>query len=120
MGYSAGPGRGGQGRLTSFGALTEGTNYFHNALRAFFQQNATSMTPAAWVDALLAYLPQILYTGEDLGIPEAVWNEPIGVFVTLPSGVTVGDMTVRQFADFARARWVEIQVDFQQAKKGLP
>jgi hypothetical protein len=119
-GYSARLGRDGQLRLTSFRALTEGTNNFHRALRSFFEQRAASMTPGAWVDALLAYLPQILYTGEDLGVPEAVWNEPVGVFVTLPSGVSSGDMTVRQFADFARARWAEIQLDFQQAKEGLP
>jgi hypothetical protein len=120
MGYSASPGRGGQVSLTRFGGLAEGTNHLHNALRAFFRQHAPSMTPAAWVDALLAYLPQILYTGDNPAPPESVWEEPIGVFVTLPSGVTVGGMKVRQFADFASERWAEIKIDFQQAKKGLP
>lgn len=119
-GYSASRGRRGQERLVPHGALTRGTNRFHNELRAFFNKNAGSMTPAVWVDSLLAHLPTILYIGEDLGVPEEVWNEPVGVFVTLPSGVQAGDLTLRGFADYCRARWAEIQLDFQAAKDALP
>ncbi len=119
-GYSASLGRGGQVSLTRFSGLASGTNHFHDALRAFFRQNAPSMAPAAWVDALLAYLPDILYTGDNPPPPEPAWEEPIGVFVTLPSGATTGKLTVREFADFAKARWAEIQLDFQRARNGIP
>ncbi|MGH3360823.1 MAG: hypothetical protein ACRDOM_00060, partial [Nocardioides sp.] len=60
------------------------------------------------------------YTGDVSGLPPEVLAEPIGVFVTLPSGVPGGDLTVEQFAEYAAARWREIQADFQAAKEGLP
>jgi len=102
------------------GGLTQGTGSFHEALRTFFRQNAPSMTPAAWVDALLAHLPDIMYTGDVSGLSAETLAEPIGVFVTLPSGVPAGDLTVGEFAEYAAARWREIQADFQAAKQGLP
>jgi hypothetical protein len=102
------------------GGLTTGTGYFHEALRTFFRDNARSMTPSAWVDALLAHLPDIMYTGDVTGLPPDVLAEPIGVFVTLPSGVASGDLTVGEFAEYAAARWREIQQDFRDAKQGLP
>jgi hypothetical protein len=118
--YSAEGTRSGGVRVTTYGGITTGTNHFHNALRAFFTQNASALTPSQWVDALLSYLPDILYTGDVTGLPSDVLAEPIGVFVTLPSGVVTGDMTVAEFAEFAAARWREIQFDFQAAKTGLP
>jgi hypothetical protein len=80
------------------------------------------MKPAAWVDALLAYLPQIMYTGDVTGLSSDDLEERMNMFVTgpLPSDVTNGNMTVGQFADYAASRWHQIQSDFQNAKSGLP
>jgi hypothetical protein len=104
------------------GGITEGTSTFHDALEKFFTDNAASMKPAAWVDALLAYLPQIMYTGDVTGLSSDDLEERMNMFVTgpLPSDVTNGNMTVGQFADYAASRWHQIQSDFQNAKSGLP
>ncbi|HET7014283.1 MAG TPA: hypothetical protein VFI65_10250, partial [Streptosporangiaceae bacterium] len=98
--------------------LTVGTGEFHDALRTFFRQNR-SMDPAEWVDALLAYLPTIMWTGSNIPIPIELRNRPIGVFYAMPSGVFARDLTVAQVQAEQQARWEEIVAAFRAAKAGI-
>jgi hypothetical protein len=98
--------------------LTEGTGHFHDALRTFFWQHR-SMDPAVWVDALLAHLPSIMWTGSSVPIPTELRNRPIGVFYAMPSGVFAPDLTVAQVQEEAQRRWDEIVAAFQAAKAGI-
>jgi hypothetical protein len=108
--HSAGPGS---------PALTTGTTAFHDALRAFYVANA-SMDAAAWVDALLDHLRTLMYHGEDIGVPAAILDQPLGLYYTPPGGERRGDRTVRQFLQDAALRWGEIESNFNQAKARLP
>jgi hypothetical protein len=99
--------------------LTVGTGVFHEQLRNFFRAHGMWMSPAEWVDELLRFLPQIMYTGGDAGIPAALLDTHIGVFYKLPSGQRA-DITVRQFIAEIESRWASIQADFIAAKAGLP
>lgn len=105
-----------QHRLVQDG-LTVGTGDFHNALRAFFQANK-SMHPAAWVDALLAHLPSIMWTGSNVPIPTELLNRDIGVFYRMPTGFR-GGMTVAQVMAEQQRRWELIQRAFNDAKAGI-
>jgi hypothetical protein len=97
--------------------LTVGTGTFHQALRDFFSRNR-SMDPAAWVDALLAYLPSIMWTGSNVVIPLELRNRPINVFYAMPSGFQ-GGLTVAQVMQEQQARWEQIVRAFQAAKAGI-
>lgn len=99
--------------------LTTGTGDFHGALRTFFRQNR-GLEPAAWVDALLAHLPSIMWTGSNIAIPGELRSRPIGVFYAMPSGVFAPDLTVAQVQAEQQARWEEIRAAFLAAKAGIP
>lgn len=98
--------------------LTVGTGEFHDALRDFFRANR-SMDPASWVDALLAHLPSIMWTGGNVIIPLELRNRPIGVFYSMPAGFTP-DLTVAQVTAEQQQRWERIQAAFRAAKAALP
>ncbi len=98
--------------------LTVGTGNFHDALRLFFQQYK-SMAPADWVDALLAHLPTIMWTGSNVVIPPELLNRPINVFYSMPGGFT-GGLTVANVREEQQRRWEQIQTAFRAAKANLP
>ncbi|MGX4687648.1 phage tail protein [Streptomyces sp. JNUCC 63] len=99
--------------------LTVGTGQFHDALRAFFRQNR-SMDPAAWVDALLAHLPTIMWTGSNIPIPVELRNRPIGAFYAMPSGLYAADLTVAQVQAEVQERFEkQIKAAFLAAKAGI-
>jgi hypothetical protein len=98
--------------------LTVGTGEFHKALREFFLENQW-MDPAAWVDALLAFLPTIMWTGSDLPIPVELRHRSIGVFYPMPSGLFVPGLTVAQVQAEQQARWEEIEAVFLRAKAAI-
>jgi hypothetical protein len=99
------------------GGLTVGSGEFHDALRDFFRQNR-DMDPAAWVDALLAHLPTIMWTGSNVDIPLELRNRPIGVFYAMPSGFR-GDLTVGQVMAEQQRRWEAVVTAFRRAKAGI-
>ncbi len=100
--------------------LTVGTGTFHDALRDFFRTHR-SMDPAAWVDALLAHLPSIMWTGTNVPIPHELRNRPVGVFYRMSSsGLYVPDLTVAQIQAEQQARWEhDIVASFRAAKAGI-
>jgi hypothetical protein len=77
------------------------------------------MEPAEWVDALLAYLPTIMWTGANLAIPSELRYKPIGAFYALPSGLFAPDLTVAQVSGEQQMRWEAIQAAFNAAKAGI-
>jgi hypothetical protein len=97
--------------------LTVGTGEFHDALRAFFAANR-SMDPAAWVDALLAHLPTIMWTGSNVPIPAELRNRPIGVFYAADGG-WLGGMTVAELQAEQQRRWEAIVSAFRAAKSAI-
>ncbi len=97
--------------------LTTGTGDFHDALRDFFRNNK-AMHPAAWVDALLAHLPTVMWTGSNVPIPTELLNRPIGVFYAMPSGFA-GGLTVAQVMAEQRKRWEQIEAAFLAAKSRI-
>ncbi len=107
--HSSGPGSKG---------ITTGTHGFHASLRSFYVSNS-SMPASAWVDALLVHLRSIMYHGEDIGVPDAMLEERLGLFYTPPGGGWEGDRKVKDFLADAKARWTEIEDNFTQAKSGL-
>ncbi|MEV0170646.1 hypothetical protein AB0I00_05900 [Streptomyces sp. NPDC050803] len=99
--------------------LTVGTGQFHDALRDFFRKNR-SMDPAAWVDALLAHLPTIMWTGSNTPLPAELLNQPIGVFFAMPSGLYAPDLTVAQVQAEVQERFErQIVAAFRAAKAGI-
>ena len=99
--------------------ITTGTHGFHASLRSFYVNNS-SMPASAWVDALLVHLRTIMFDDEeDIEVPAAMLDEPLGLFYTPPGGEWSGDRTVGQFLQDAKTRWKEIERNFTDAKIGL-
>jgi len=98
--------------------LTVGTGEFHDALRNFFRANR-SLDPAAWVDALLAHLPTIMWTGSNVPIPLELRNRQIGVFYAASPGVFAPGLTVAQVMEEQQRRWEQIVTAFRAAKSNI-
>lgn len=98
--------------------LTVGTGTFHDALRLFYTQNK-NLHPAAWVDALLAYLPTIMWTGSITGVPSELHGKQIGVYYRMVKG-TRGDLTVADLSQEQQAQFASIEKAFKAAKAAIP
>jgi hypothetical protein len=98
--------------------VTTGTKEFHDELRTFFRANR-SLDPAAWVDALLAHLPTIMWTGSNVPIPLELRNREIGVFYAAQPGIFVPGMTVADVMEEQQRRWAQIVAAFLAAKANI-